>query len=105
MDRKQIAIDFAHSLNHPEIERIILFGSVARGDDDADSDIDILILTKNDEDKLKIEDDIYTKTFDFMLKTGEFISAKIKSLHYFNEYKNLSFVKNVNNEGLILYNQ
>ncbi|MDR0912700.1 MAG: hypothetical protein LBM96_08910, partial [Methanobrevibacter sp.] len=31
MDRKQIAIDFAKSLNHSEIERIVSFGSVARG--------------------------------------------------------------------------
>jgi hypothetical protein len=27
MNRKQLAIDFAKSLNHPEIEKIILFGS------------------------------------------------------------------------------
>ncbi|MDR2831242.1 MAG: hypothetical protein LBB45_09495 [Methanobrevibacter sp.] len=33
IDRKQIAIDFANSLNHPENERIVLFGSVAREDD------------------------------------------------------------------------
>ena len=26
IDRKQIAIDFVKSLNHPEIEKIILFG-------------------------------------------------------------------------------
>ena len=41
--RKQIAIDFAKSLNHPEIEKIILFGSVAREEDTKGSDIDILI--------------------------------------------------------------
>ena len=43
VDKKQLAIDFAKSLNHPEIEKIILFGSVARGDDREESDIDILI--------------------------------------------------------------
>ena len=31
MDRKQLAIDFAKSLNHSEIEKIILYGSVAHG--------------------------------------------------------------------------
>ena len=30
VDRKKIAIDFAKSLDYPEIEKIILFGSVAR---------------------------------------------------------------------------
>lgn len=43
MDRKQLAMDFAKSLNHPEIEKIIIFGSVARGENNKDSDIDILI--------------------------------------------------------------
>jgi len=54
VDRKQLAIDFARSLNHPEIEKIILFGSVARGDDTKDLDIDILIITKNVNDNLRI---------------------------------------------------
>ena len=44
MDRKQLAMGFADSLkHHPEIEKIILFGSVARGEDRKDSDIDIII--------------------------------------------------------------
>lgn len=77
MNRKQLAIDFAKSLNHPEIEKIILFGSVARGDDTEDSDIDILIITTNIDDDLKIEDDIYGKTFDILLETGEYLSVKI----------------------------
>jgi predicted nucleotidyltransferase len=58
MNRKKLAIDFSKSLNHPEIEKIILYGSVARGDDKKDSDIDILIITYNIDDDLKIEDDI-----------------------------------------------
>jgi len=76
MNRKQLAIDFAKSLNHPEIEKIILFGSVARGDDTEDSDIDILIITTNIDDDLKIEDDIYGKTFDILLETGEYLSVR-----------------------------
>jgi predicted nucleotidyltransferase len=102
MDRKQIAIDFAKSLNHEEIEKIILFGSVARGDDNEKSDIDILIITTKESDKMKIRDDIYTKTFDIMLKTGEFISTKIKSIEYYNKYKDFSFFINANNDGIII---
>ncbi|WP_084266283.1 nucleotidyltransferase domain-containing protein [Methanobrevibacter filiformis] len=45
-NRKQIAIDFPNPLNHTEIEKIILFGSVARGEDNGELDIDILIITK-----------------------------------------------------------
>ena len=59
VDRKHLAMDFAKSLIHPEIEKIILFGSVARGDDAYDSDIDILIITQNVNDDLKISDDVF----------------------------------------------
>ena len=82
-DRKQIAIDFAKSLNHPEIEKIILFGSVARGDDDADSDIDILIITN---DKDKIEEEVLEKSFDLTLKTRENAIKSSKNCIEIEEY-------------------
>ena len=44
-NRIQIARDFANSINSKYIKRIILFGSVARGEDNEDSDIDILIVS------------------------------------------------------------
>ena len=100
MNRKQLAIDFAKSLNHPEIEKIILFGSVARGDDTEDSDIDILIITTNIDDDLKIEDDIYGKTFDILLETGEYLSVKIIHLKHYQRYSNFHFYKNVKKEGI-----
>ena len=66
VNRKQIAIDFANSLNHPEIEKIILFGSVAREEDTEESDIDILIITKSG-DEFQIKDDVYTKVMEHCL--------------------------------------
>ena len=102
VNRKQLAIDFAQSLNHPEIEKIILFGSVARGDDTKDSDIDILIITKNDEDELKIEDDIHDKTFDILLETQEYISLKFRSIEHYNKYITFSFYTNIEREGVTI---
>ena len=102
MDRKQLAIDFAKSLNHPEIEKIILFGSVARGDDSKESDIDILIITKNDDDDCKIEDDIYSKVTDIIVETGEYLSVKIRSINHYNKYIHFSFYANVEKDGLII---
>ncbi|MDR2544057.1 MAG: nucleotidyltransferase domain-containing protein [Methanobrevibacter sp.] len=102
MDRKQIAIDFAEPLNHPEIVKIILFGSVARGDDNEESDIDILIIISEKSDEAKIEEDIYSKTFDILMKTGEYVSAKIKPLNHYNKYKSSFFFSNIDKEGIIL---
>lgn len=99
INRKQIAIDFANSLNHKEIEKIILFGSVVRGEDNEESDIDILIIT-TDEDK--IEDEVYRKVMDFLLKTMVYISAKIIPIKDYEKFKNLPFFVNVAKEGVII---
>ena len=102
VDRKQLAIDFARSLDHPEIEKIILFGSVARGEDTEESDIDILIFTKNDSDEFKIEDDIYGKVMDIVYKHMEYISAKIIPINHYEKYKDFSFYSTVNKEGIVI---
>ncbi|MDR0913353.1 MAG: nucleotidyltransferase domain-containing protein [Methanobrevibacter sp.] len=102
MDRKQIAIDFAKSLNHPEIEKIILFGSVARGEDNKDSDIDILIVVKEKEDEYKIKRDIYDKIMDIVLEKEEVISTIITSLNYFNKHNNNAFYGEIKKEGIII---
>ena len=102
VDRKLLAIDFAKSLNHPQIEKIILFGSVARGDDIGESDIDVLIVTSKRSDKFEIEDDVYNKVWDILLSTGENISVKIRSNSYFEKNKNYSFLSNVRKEGILI---
>ena len=102
IDRKQLAIDFAQSLNHTEIEKIILFGSVARGDDTKDSDIDILIITKNINDDLKISDDIYDKVMDILLETGEYLSTKMVPFKHYQNHLNMFFYINVESEGIII---
>ncbi|MDR0911441.1 MAG: nucleotidyltransferase domain-containing protein, partial [Methanobrevibacter sp.] len=58
MNKKDVAINFANSLNFSEIEKIILYGSVARNEDSINSDIDILIITS---DKKKIKSAVYRK--------------------------------------------
>ncbi|MDR3223580.1 MAG: nucleotidyltransferase domain-containing protein [Methanobrevibacter sp.] len=99
MDRRQIAIEFANSLNFSEIKKIILFGSVARGDDNKDSDIDIMIITT---DKDKIEDEVFSKVSDFLLETMKYISVKIVSFNHYNKFKDFSFYSTVNKEGILI---
>jgi predicted nucleotidyltransferase len=102
MNRKEIAIEFAKSLKHSEIVKIILFGSVARGEDNIDSDIDILIITKNMNDKIKIEDDIYSKVFNILLNTNEYLSVKMRSINHYENHKDFPFYENIANEGILI---
>ena len=99
MDRKQLAMDFAESLAHPEIEKIILFGSVARMEDEKESDIDILIIAK---DKYKVEDEIYTKAFNIYLNDDEDISVILLSTEDYKYNENSNFIANVEKEGILI---
>ncbi|MDR2544075.1 MAG: nucleotidyltransferase domain-containing protein [Methanobrevibacter sp.] len=99
MNRKEIAIDFANSLNLPEIEKIILYGSVVRDEDNNDSDIDILIITS---DKRKIKHAVYSKVTDILLEMEEYVSAKILTIKDYNSIKNTHFISTVEREGIII---
>ncbi|MDR0911810.1 MAG: nucleotidyltransferase domain-containing protein [Methanobrevibacter sp.] len=81
------------------MEKIILFGSVARGDDEKESDIDIFILTKNKE---VVEEDIRDKSFDLSIENSELISTIIVSNEYYEEFKHFSFFKNLEKEGILI---
>lgn len=63
--RFQIAKDFAKKIMNNHIIEIILFGSVARGEDTVNSDIDILIIA---DDMLILEDAIGEKIMNIMLE-------------------------------------
>ena len=74
--RKEIALEFANKINSKYIKQIILFGSVARGDDNQDSDIDLLIIVSS---RKKVIDLIEDTVADFAYKYQELISAHIIS--------------------------
>lgn len=78
------------------IGKIILYGSVARGDERADSDIDLLVLWDGDENV-----GWHAMTglaFDLMVETGEYLSVKVMNTHAFNPTS--PFVRNVTREGI-----
>ena len=78
------------------------FGSVARGDDTKESDIDVLIITSKESDKNIISDNVYDKVVDVLVKTGEHISVKFKSKHYYEKYKDFSFFSNIDRDGILI---
>lgn len=98
-DRIKIAKDFATKIKSDDINQIILFGSVARGDDDENSDIDILIVSSNTE---KIQEDIDEEVVEVILETNQLISAHLISSDRFNKTKNNSFLRNVFRDGVVI---
>jgi uncharacterized protein len=58
------------------VDRLILFGSKARGDDKADSDIDLLVLTR-DEVNWRQHDEMIHSVFNLQLELGVMLSPVI----------------------------
>ena len=99
MNRKQIAEEFSKSLDYPEIKEIILFGSVARGEDTEDSDIDLLIISDK---KRETKDKLMKKVSNALFEFGIYISAKVISKEEYKNLENTYFISNIKREGVVL---
>lgn len=98
-NRVKIAYEFANAINSDKIVRIILFGSVARGDDGKDSDIDILIVSDY---RNEIWENIEDVIGEIVLEKQELISVHIIGTERFNVSRDYSFLANVLAEGEVL---
>ena len=65
-------LEILSQIYREQISKVILFGSVARGDFSPESDIDLLIVTANGGQNLK--DEISMACFDMMLETEVILS-------------------------------
>lgn len=84
-------------------DKIILFGSQARGEARPDSDYDILIIKSDIGNKLKIEQDIYEK----IIGIDESIDIIVRTPENIENDKNKigSFTARALKEGKIIYEQ
>lgn len=87
------------------MQKVILYGSYARGDFKSDSDIDIMILLDMSDFDLKAYSQrLSYMTYDFNLENNIDIKPIAKSEEHFREWvTNYLFYANVYNEGVVLY--
>lgn len=88
-----------------DLKKLLVYGSYARGDYNDNSDVDIMILTSIKEDKIEqMEDILYDKAFDFLMKYGIQISVIVKNEEHFNYWLGaLPFYDNVSREGVEIF--
>lgn len=98
-DRIEIAKEFAKTIKSDDIKLIMLFGSVARGEDTEESDIDILIVSPNADD---LRYKINRIAVDIILEKDEVISPHLMTEEHFNKTRNNPFLTNVLNEGVVI---
>lgn len=88
-----------------DIEKIIVYGSYARGDFGKDSDVDIMILTSRPEEEIRpVEYELYDVAFDFLMEYDVDISVIVKNKDHFNYWLGaLPFYDNVEREGVVIH--
>lgn len=88
-----------------KINRIILFGSCARGDFTSESDVDVMILLNCNHDELSYyRDKISQISSDISLDDDVELSLVLEDVFTFDKWLNtLVFYQNVKNEGVVLY--
>ena len=84
--------------------RIILYGSYARGDFNNDSDVDIMILADVNPDEIsRYADRIYNITYDFEAKYGVEINPSVQSIQVYEQWKKVyPFFINLEREGVAI---
>jgi predicted nucleotidyltransferase len=104
MDKKSEAlkrfVEKVKELYGSKIEKIILFGSYARGESREDSDIDLLIISSGG--RFKMQKKLSEIAVGILLDMGVYISAKAVSVEEYNFMKriNSGFYQSVKREGI-----
>lgn len=86
------------------LNKVIVYGSYARGDYKKNSDVDIMILVDLPEAEIKkIENRVYDVAFEIEMDTGVDISPVIKNKDQFEYWVDtLPYYRNVREEGVTI---
>jgi predicted nucleotidyltransferase len=87
-----------------KLERVIVYGSYARGDYTENSDVDVMILVNIPNEEITGYLDVVSDcAFEYMMKYGVDISPVINNEEHFEYWvDNLPYFRNVRNEGVIV---
>jgi len=87
--------------------KILLFGSYAREDYNKSSDIDLFVLVTNPrEEANEVLNSFFDEIYDVDLENNVVINPLIENIDFYNQYQNELFLfENINNEGVLLYEQ
>lgn len=111
MDRETLGLvlvelaDSVHSLLGDRLDRVVLYGSYARGDNSRESDVDILVLTDlTPEENRKFRRDLNRIFSRIGLKHDILLSMfLIDRKSYENRMEVMPFYQNIERDGVVIY--
>jgi predicted nucleotidyltransferase len=102
-DYRRVAEAFARHLKSKyadRIQKVILFGSVARGDYDQESDVDLLVVSSDN--SWGFHKKIAGEALDLLIREDVYISAKVFTPEELRKIRGTLFEENIRREGLVL---
>lgn len=108
MEARQTLAEYAKAVEdffQADLDRVILYGSYARGEQRPDSDIDILVLLDQTDEYVNHHDDgLFDLTYDFNEAHGTDIRPFAKSSTFFRKWQEAHpFYRSIASEGIDLY--
>lgn len=86
-----------------DVQRVVVFGSVARADHDSTSDLDLLVVVAETADRAAVEERIRDLAYDVMLEHGVAISIHGVSETTLAQRGDHPFFARVREEGETIY--
>lgn len=102
-DYRALAERFARRLKETHgdrIERVVLFGSVARGQHVPDSDIDLLVVTPGN--RLALQEELAREAVEVLMREGVVITPLVLTREEAERLPSTAFGAAVDAEGLVL---
>ena len=98
-------VEYLKPIYGSKLQKVILFGSCARGDNTPSSDVDIMILVDIPrEDISGYDEELCRMTYDFDEEHGTDISPITQNNDFFHKWEKANpFYANVKKEGVVLY--
>lgn len=105
MDSLKKLCEEIHSIYGTDLEKIVLYGSYARGEQTEDSDVDIALFVKDNICDEEAKHDVLTDiVVDYELARGiTFSVIPIMATQYSLWKKSLPFFINISKEGIVLW--